>query len=436
MDGVTGWAETIAACITPPGRGAVAVVRVSGPNAFSVARRVAPFIGEVTRHAYYGRFATGDDGLCTLFAEGASFTGEPTAEISGHGSPVCVAQLLESCYASGARPAKPGEFTLRAFLNGQIDLAQAEGIRETIEAVSARQLDQANRLRQGRLASELAPVVEALRHTLTTVEASTDFSEEIGELTEAQRTGALVQALSDIDRFLATEDLARRIKSGALVVLAGQPNAGKSSLLNALLKSDRAIVNPIAGTTRDTIEEQMELDGIPIRLVDTAGLRNSQDEVEQSGIDRTWQAVREADLVLYLYDADSGWQEADSENVGGLASTHEIVATKSDLATGGRGLPVSSVTGDGLADLVALIRRSIVDSGVEPPSLVERHYAVMREVRDLAQESLATLRSESIPDDLAAVTLRSALRKLGEITGESAPADVLERIFSQFCIGK
>ncbi len=438
MSEVGAWTETIAACITAPGRGAVAIVRLSGSRSVEIAHVVAPFLPADLqfRHAYFGDFVTGDDGLCLVFAEGASFTGELVVELNCHGSPISVNRLLEACYTAGARPAERGEFSLRAFLNGEIDLAEAEGIRETVDANTDRQFDRANQLRAGLLAAEIAPILEDVRHGLTTVEALTDFSEELGDFSLEKKTEKIRSALARVDHFLSTEALSRRIKQGLLVVLAGRPNAGKSSLLNALLKADRAIVTPVAGTTRDTIEEQIAIDGIPVRLVDTAGLRESVDEVEQEGIKRSEQYISDADLVLYLFDGAAGWSTEDDRIFDELAVKAQILSTKADLEKGDRGLPVSVKSGDGLDQVIEIIRSHVEDSEIEPVTLVDRHYTVMREIRDLVQESIETIENESVPDDLAAVTLRGALRKLGELTGESAPADVLEQIFSQFCIGK
>ncbi|QYK53790.1 MAG: tRNA uridine-5-carboxymethylaminomethyl(34) synthesis GTPase MnmE [Fimbriimonadaceae bacterium] len=437
--GVDRFADTIAAPITPPGRGAVAIVRVSGPKALEIAHLVAPFLPkEITfRHAYYGAFAHQDDGLCILFAAGSSFTGEPSVEFNIHGSPESVKQLLEVCYRSGARAAEPGEFTLRAFMNGQIDLAQAEGIRATVDAATDKQLSMANSLREGNIGRELAPIATNIRKVLTTIEALTDFSEELGEIPLEEKTAPLAEAEQSIERFLALEQLARRIREGVLVVIAGQPNAGKSSLMNALLKYDRAIVTPIPGTTRDSIEEQVSIDGIPVRLVDTAGLRESDDEVEQIGIGRSRDLLNQAHLILYLFDAEKGWDDNDEKVDQEFQNKVIQIATKCDLARSSKGHEISTKTGEGLDSLIELILRQIQCSDSnEPTSLIERHYEVMREVKSLLEESYQAITSQNVPDDLAAVTLRAALRKMGELTGESAPADVLEQIFSQFCIGK
>lgn len=433
---ISGWNDTIAARITAPGRGAVALIRISGRDALRIAQVVAPFLPEDLefRHAYFGRFCNGDDGLVTVFAEGSSFTGELSVELSGHGSPVAVDQLLEACFQGGARQADRGEFSLRAFLNGQIDLSQAEGIRESVDAATDRQLSEAHRLREGLVSRELGHLIELVRHALTTVEALTDFSEELDGVGIDLAIAKLDEARLEVGKFLATESLARQIRDGLLVVLAGRPNAGKSSLLNALVKADRAIVTPIPGTTRDSIEEQLVLDGVPIRLVDTAGLRESVDEVEQIGIARTEALMAQADLVIYLYDGDAGWSPEDEVQWTKICEGAILVSTKSDLKVGDRGLAVSVVSGEGLGDLVAALRERMLSG--EPASVVERHFAVMREVEQLILEGREVLATPTIPDDLAAVSLRGALRKLGEITGESAPADVLEQIFSQFCIGK
>ncbi|ARU40667.1 tRNA uridine-5-carboxymethylaminomethyl(34) synthesis GTPase MnmE [Armatimonadetes bacterium Uphvl-Ar1] len=436
MSGVAGWTETIAARITAPGKGAVAVVRISGSKTVEILNQVAAFLPPVIsfRHAYYGSFSTGDDGLVTVFNEGASFTGELSAELSGHGSPVAVQRLLEAIFQAGARPAEPGEFSLRAFLNGQIDLSQAEGIRETVDAVTDRQLIESHRLREGRISQELEGLLSAVRHALTTVEALTDFSEELDGVGIDLAIEKVDEAKAFCNRFLATQPLARQIREGMLVVLAGQPNAGKSSLLNALIKEDRAIVTPIPGTTRDSIEERLVLDGIPIRIVDTAGLRESGDEVEQLGIARTQDLMEQSDLILYLFDGSLGWTEIDQDQWQRIENKAVLVATKSDLGQSDRGIGISALTGCGLPELISALKQHILVG--EPASLVERHYEIMEEVRTGLSEARTVLSNPGIPDDLASVSLRSALRKIGELTGESAPADVLEQIFSQFCIGK
>lgn len=437
--GVDRLTDTIAAAITPPGRGAVAIIRVTGPRAFDVAHSVFNGLPEspAMRHAYYGSFVHGDDGLCLLFAEDASFTGEPVAEFNIHGSTESVRALLEACFAHGVRMAEPGEFSLRAFMNGQIDLAQAEGIRATVDAVTDRQLSMANSMREGRVATEIESISNAIRKTLTTIEALTDFSEELGDIPLRDIVGPLMLAQPNIAAFINLRPIARRVREGALVVIAGQPNAGKSSLLNALLKSDRAIVTEIPGTTRDSIEEQISLDGIPVRLVDTAGLRESNDEVEILGVSRSRQLMVSADVILYVYDSAKGWQPSDEAEVQPYKDKSIIVANKSDLARAASGEPISTVTGEGLAELTAFLLRRLINPDVpEPTTLADRHYEVMIEVGELVQESIDALLEPNLPDDLAAVTLRAALRKMGELTGESAPADVLEQIFSQFCIGK
>lgn len=433
------FADTIAAVITPPGRGAVAIIRLSGPEAIPVARKVASFLPKNPeyRHAYYGRFSHGDDGICIVFASGASFTGEPVAEFNIHGSPESVKQLLELCYQCGARPAEAGEFSMRAFMNGQIDLAQAEGIRATVDSFTDRQLKSAHALRDGVIGHELAPITDNIRKALTTVEALTDFSEELGEIPLQEKTEPLYNALSKVNDFLALEGVARRIREGALVVIAGQPNVGKSSLMNALLKYERAIVTSIAGTTRDSIEEQIALNGIPVRLVDTAGLRNTSDEVEKLGIDRSKNLLDQADIVLYLVDSSQGRDGEDEATLKAYSDKVIEVSNKCDLTRLEFGYPISTLTGEGLSELIAIVTERLQAPETDSPlTLIDRHYEMMREVKSLVQESITALERTDMPDDLAAVTLRAALRKIGELTGESAPADVLEQIFSQFCIGK
>jgi tRNA modification GTPase len=420
--------DTIVAPITATG-GAVAVVRVSGPGSWRVARAVFELWPDPVepRRAVYGPFSTGDDGLALPFPAGGGYTGEEAVEFSVHGSHASVTALIEACLDAGARLAEPGEFSLRAFMNGRLDLTQAEGVRALVEARTSAQLRQAARLREGATRDAVRTLRQEVLGVLAAVEAATDFEDETGPL---DRTRALERAnalIAAIGRLLLSARASRIVQDGLTVAIVGLPNAGKSSLFNAVLGSDRAIVTPIPGTTRDTVEEHVSVDGRLVRLIDTAGLRETMDAVEALGVGRTRDATASADVVWYVYDAAQGWSTADdSECPQGAV----VVANKSDLAAPARGLPVSAVTGEGLPALLSTLQSS------EPGSIVlPRHAANLREARRALRRVKKTL-GTAVPDDLAAVDLCVAARHLGEITGETAPPDVIERVFRDFCIGK
>ncbi|MCB0827072.1 MAG: tRNA uridine-5-carboxymethylaminomethyl(34) synthesis GTPase MnmE [Armatimonadetes bacterium] len=432
-EGVETFADTIVAPITGAGRAAVAILRLSGPRAWEIAGKVFSPWPEVVepRHILYGHFINGDDGLVFPFEEGRSFTGEQVAELSVHGSAASVESLLKECLNAGARMAEPGEFSLRAFLNGEIDLTEAEGIRETVDAATSAQLRQANAFRNGKVREEIESIRDQVVSLLTAVEASTDFSEEIGDLDRDTARAKLKSALGHVDRLLSTADIGRRIRSGATVAIVGVPNAGKSSLLNALLREDRAIVTAIPGTTRDTIEATVELGGLPVRFVDTAGIRETQDEVERIGVDRSRQAIEAADLVIHLIDLSHPEEmEIDHDQV-------LRVGNKADLTPSVvfDGMCVSALTGEGLDALVAEIRARLGDAQTAEIPILDRHASLLEEARGAIAETMQTL-DAPVPDDLAAVSLRSAARFLGEITGETTPPEVIDRIFHDFCIGK
>lgn len=420
--------DTIVAPITAQGRGAVAWVRVSGPEAWAIAANVfSPWPVPVKpRFALYGRFVSGDDGLALPFPAGGSYTGDESVEMSVHGSPASVRALVEACLAAGCRMAEPGEFTLRAYAAGRLDLSQAEGVRDSVEAQSAAQLRQASRLREGEVRGAVSGLVGNVRALLAEIDARTDFSEELGELDHPAFAQAIGSALVSVQELLLSARSARLLREGASVVLTGPPNVGKSSLLNALLASDRALVTPIPGTTRDTLEEWVEIEGIAIRLTDTAGLRETTDEVERLGVARTRTALESADLVLTVVDAAA----FAAPEVEGLR-----VANKVDLAPAPDGyLGVSATTGEGLAEL----RRAIVAAlGVdfEAAPLRPRHAVHLASAADALREAASAIRSD-LPLDLAHVHLQRAEFELGLISGDSPDPDGVDRLFRDFCVGK
>ncbi|MCW5935941.1 MAG: tRNA uridine-5-carboxymethylaminomethyl(34) synthesis GTPase MnmE [Fimbriimonadaceae bacterium] len=421
--------DTIVAPITAPG-GAVAAVRLSGPRSWSVASQVfAPWPETVVaRSALFGRFRHGDDGLALPFAEGASYTGEQSVELSTHGSPASVRALLEACLQAGARTAEPGEFTYRAFMNGRIDLTQAEAVRDTVAALTEAQLKLANRQREGGLLEQVEAARSPIVRVLAMVEASTDFSEEVGEVDRGLAAALCGDAEEQIRAMLETQKRGRHVREGFTIALVGPPNAGKSSLFNAVLRRSRAIVSPHAGTTRDTLEELVEIDGLLCRFVDTAGLRETADEVETEGVRRSIQAMEEADQVWYVWDATLPWPGEEQ-----LPRADLYVANKCDLARSDFGENVSALTGEGVDALLTHVPKGLGAGGLAP--IAARHAAPLQQAREALARAQETFAS-GLPTDPASVDLRAALRHLGEVTGETATPDILERVFADFCIGK
>ncbi len=428
--------DTIVAPITGNQPAAVAWVRVSGPEAWRIASLVfkAWPTEPVSHRAVFGAYIYGDSGLALPFEEGHSYTGEQSVELSLHGSSVSMRNLVESCIAEGARHAEPGEFTLRAFLNGRLDLTQAEAVRDTVDARTDSQLRAANFNRKGVLRREVSALRESVLTLLARVEASVDFSEEIGDL-DRDRMAEGVRAMIDrLDQLLATADAGMIVRNGYRIAIVGPPNAGKSSLLNALLGEARSIVPAIAGTTRDYVEEVLEVAGIPVVLIDTAGLRSTEDLVETIGIERTRTIASNADEVWYLYDAVAGWTAVDDAVIQTIERPVTILANKSDLAPATVGTPISALTRAGLDTLLGTLSKSIhqVESG---PLINLRHKPLLEQARIALSDCLKSMAADA-PDDLLSVLLTEAASHLGAITGETATPDMIHRIFHDFCIGK
>lgn len=433
--------DIICAPITGVFRAPVAIIRVSGKGSWDIARRIFTPLprSPEARHAYYGEVLVGgerfDDGVLILFEEGKSYTEEESFEISCHGSPQIVRTLLNEIVEHGARIARAGEFTERAFLNGRIDLTQAEAIREAIESATDAQVRRANLLREGRLAVAVAEIEEDIARVLAMAEATVDFSEEIGELDRKAASEAIQRAITRIDELLARRHVARLLREGFRVALVGRPNVGKSSLMNALLGLDRAIVTEVPGTTRDTIEETVSIGGFPVVLTDTAGLRTTDDPVERIGVERSRRAVENADEIWFIFEAPTGLTDEDRALLSQIPRNVVLIGNKADLGSkGDSAIEVSALTGAGLDALERHVLDAF-DSGTELPLTNQRHHEDLEEARNSLAHAVETLATD-LPTDLACVDLRGALKAVGRITGATATDEVLERIFKDFCIGK
>ena len=435
------WGDTIAAIATAPGRGGVAVVRVSGSEAFSIAERLTG-IRDQGPGIRVGRIANVDEGVILFFKGPHSYTGEDVVEFQCHGGTVTPRRVLEACLAAGARLARRGEFTERAFLNGKLDYDQAESVLNLVDAKTARAADAALEGLSGRKRRELKSLYDSALDLSTRLEHALDVDE--GELADdyVRELGSQVSDLkSQISGALRRANEGKILREGALVVLAGPPNAGKSSLMNALLEENRAIVSDIPGTTRDSIEEWLDLDGWPIRLVDTAGLRTSQDEVEGEGVRRAEDLIAKADLVLWLRNSEVGepLNGSIAQLLNRLTSQTLNLSTKCDLGRG-PGLNVSAKTGEGLDELkreiVAKLKEKAETSVVDLP---EGNFVALREALTLletgeGQETGEGRREEDLV--LTANAVRAAAERLGAAIGVTYSSNLLDNLFSRFCVGK
>ncbi len=452
--------EPIVAIATAPGRGAVGIVRVSGAN---IADIVQGLCGRPiqAREATYLGFQDGeggviDRGLALYFAGPHSYTGEDVLELQAHGGPVVLQLLLARCVelgkASGMRLARPGEFTERAFLNDKIDLTQAEAIADLIDASTEAAARSASRSLSGAFSKEIHALRDALIHLRMLVEATLDFpEEEIDFLKKADAQGQLDRLQAALARVQQSATQGALLREGIKVVIAGQPNAGKSSLLNALAGAELAIVTPIAGTTRDRVEQTIQIEGVPVHVIDTAGLRDSEDMVEQIGVARAWEAIEDADAVLFIHDltrtsaidyiaaeAEITWAMGQklSKNIPiiDIWNKTDSVATVPDHA----GIALSAKTGAGLGELRQALLQAAGWQAQAGGAFIarERHVQALQRVHQHLELAAAHLRTQAQALDLLAEELRLAQNYLSEITGEFTSDDLLGVIFSQFCIGK
>lgn len=441
--------DTIVAIATAPGAGGVGVVRLSGPRSRAIAEQLCD-VELVPRHAHYVRMRAGDetldDGIALYFAAPASFTGEHVVELQAHGSPVVLRRIVSECIARGARHARPGEFSERAYLNGKLDLAQAEAVADLIAAGDARAARAARRALDGVFSERVDAIATELLHLRIHVEAAIDFADEsLDTLGGAQLRDGLAHSSTALAALIVEAERGRKLRDGLHAVIVGPPNAGKSSLLNALAGSERAIVTDIAGTTRDLLHETVRLDGIELTLVDTAGLREGGDAIEREGMRRARAELHRADLAIVVLDArdPEGGRAAVTDAIANVPRRLWIHNKVDLLATPVRNdapdvVHVSARDGTGLQELHAGLRAL---SGIDAGDAAEGTFTARARHVDALERAAAHVdaATRELADDaleLAAESLRAGHDALGEITGRIAPDDLLGHIFSSFCIGK
>ena len=446
--------DTIAAVSTPPGRGGLGIIRISGGDARAIAAKLLRFPGGINWRPWSAVLAQLPDAegravdsqvVVTYFAAPRSYTAEDVVEISCHGSPVVLRYALERACAFGARLAEPGEFTLRAYLNGRIDLPRAEAIRDLIEATTLYQARIAAQQAGGSVSRRLKPVKEQLLELIALLEAGIDFAEDdVGVAPPEEILRRLEPVLADVSTLIESFAYGKLVHDGFTLAIVGRPNVGKSSLFNRLLEQDRAIVTDIPGTTRDLVSETASLDGIPVRFVDTAGIRQGQDVIESLGIERSYRAMADADLTLVVIDLSTPLQAEDAALVAKAREQGKflVAGNKVDLGRPEEimgSMPVSALTGEGLPEL----KSSIIDA-IAPRGRLEqeggfitslRHEQLLKESRE-ALEQARNANALGIPHEMLLLDLYAALRPIDAITGATTADDILNRIFSTFCIGK
>ena len=460
-----GESDTIAAIATARGRAALAVVRTSGPEAVDVVDRCFRGAGltEVESHTAHVGFLVDEEGddidqvVATVFRAPNSATGENIVEVSCHGGDLAPKMVLQSLLDHGARMAEPGEFTERAFLNGKMDLAQAEAVADLIHATSTKAHEASLTHLKGRYSELLEDLREELLNLCSLVELEIDFSEEDVEFADRERLENLLDETEDIlQNLLDTYPTGEKLKDGVRVVIGGRPNAGKSTLLNALVGHDRAIVSETPGTTRDEIEAEVEIEGVLFRFVDTAGLRDTADEIEAEGVRRATESIEGADVLLYLYDLTVGLDSEEIDFLNDLADDSSavqpfLIGNKADAAPD---LPVASLDSLSALKLSALDAREDADeleplldrltdtvaehlsrAEASPVVMNQRHRQHLQDALDAVRQAREAL-DTGVSGDMLTLDLRAALQELGAITGEITNEDVLDQIFSRFCIGK
>lgn len=452
--------KTIAAVATPPGYGGVGVIRISGNESLPLIARLLregqreklkPQHASLQQLIHPENGATIDEAVITYFKAPHSFTGEDVVEISCHGSPVVLAEVLRLLTSFGAELAQPGEFSLRAFLNQRLDLTQAEAIKDLIHAQTTYQARIAARQLRGELSNQLKPIKDGLIELIVHFESSVEFVEDdLDALDLAKFLSKIEDFVEQLAKLADSYRVGKLIRSGIKLALIGRPNVGKSSLFNSLLGRDRAIVTHLPGTTRDTLNEAFSINGIPIELIDTAGIRETEDLVEKIGVERTKSAITEADFVIAVVEADTCLPDEEKELIAQFP-VNLFVANKSDLGVAmpeqsaqflsdrAALLKVSALTGEGIEELKQFIYRQLVSeaAAANESAIItnERHYQALEQTLAALRQAQQDLRA-GFTEEVALANLHHALKLLGVITGETLIADILNQIFSTFCIGK
>ena len=454
--------DTISAISTPPGEGGIGIVRVSGPASISIAKKIfttpnGKILNGVESHKVIHGYIKDpdtrkniDEVLLAVMHSPKSFTGEDVVEISCHGGSLPLNKILSLTIKSGARLAEPGEFTKRAFLNGRLNLLQAEAVIDIIKSKSDTALESAMNQLQGGLAKQIASIRNKLIDILAEIETDIDFPEEDIEFkNKLEFKKGLESVLTEIGQLVDSYRYGKIYREGVSVVIAGRPNVGKSSLMNALLNEERAIVTSIPGTTRDTIEEGLNINGLTIKIVDTAGIRESEGFVEQEGIKRTQKAIEGAGLIIFLLDGSEGLREKDKDLIKEIKQKNKpviIAINKIDVGnknssewTGGEFLKISALKNIGLDELRNKIFDIIYNGHCKTPEGIfitrERHRERLSKAHDSLSKAVNAI-NQNLSSEFIAADLRLSLESLGEITGETYSEDVLNRIFQEFCIGK
>jgi len=459
MNKLTGWDDTIVALATPPGIGAIGVIRVSGKETFRIVNELFPSkdLLQQTSHTIHVGFIKDeekvlDEAVLSLFKAPRSYTGEDVIEIGCHGSPFILQQIINACIKKGARLARPGEFTQRAFLQGKLDLAQAEAVADLIASNTEASQQTALHTMRGGFSTKLKELRERLIRFSALIELELDFSQEDVEFADRKQFYALIHEIQQTTtQLIASFRLGNVIKNGVSVAIIGKPNAGKSTLLNVLLNEDRAIVSDIPGTTRDTIEEVINIDGILFRLIDTAGIRqHTHDVIESAGVERSLVKMKEANLVLYLFDVNdgksdvAGWKLDVEKNgvnyllVGNKIDQANEAGMRSKFSDTEKIIFISAKENLHIEVLKERMVDAVLQGEVQMESTIitnARHYHALKEM----DKSLADIKNgldNQLSGDLLALDIRRCLHYLGEITGEVSNEDTLDYIFSKFCIGK
>jgi tRNA modification GTPase len=439
--------DTIVAISTPPGRGGLGVVRLSGRDAFRIADSLlGPAVHWQPWHAHFTHLLDHDGNaidqvVATWFQSPRSYTAEDVIEISCHGAPVVLRYAVERALETGARLAEPGEFTLRAFLNGRIDLPRAEAVRDLIEATTLYQARIGAQQIAGSVSRRIAPIKEQLLELIALLEAGIDFAEDdISVAPPEDILRRIEPVLEGVRRLAASFQFGGLVRNGLTLAIVGRPNVGKSSLFNRLLEQDRAIVTDIPGTTRDVVSETASIGGIPVKLFDTAGIREGTELVESLGIERSYQAMTDADLTLVVIDASHPFTPDDQALIARAdgQGRHLVVSNKIDLGSAVRGIGVSALTGEGIPQLRDAILAAVAPGGIEQESgfiTSIRHEQLLRESAQYLEKARAAVAAK-IPHEMLLLDLYAALRPIDGITGATTADDILNRIFSTFCIGK